>query len=134
MTDGRGCEGGSSPRSGERDLSAQRCGSSSFVSPASVGLRLPFEQRDPRGDARTGELGQGGTRAGTARTDCFVVGSSGCLEFGRVEGRTSGDEGLLAFIELGQLLGAELFEVAGEVAVGLGLSVIERGLGVGPYR
>jgi hypothetical protein len=48
------------------------------VSPASVGLRLPFEQGDPRGNARTG--------GGIAGTACLVVGSSGRLELGRVEG------------------------------------------------
>jgi hypothetical protein len=61
------------------------------------------------------------------------VGSSGRLEFGRVEGRTSGDDGVLSCVEFGQLLGSQVVEVAGEVPVGLGLGVVERGLGVGPY-
>jgi hypothetical protein len=110
---------------GEGDLSAQRCSVLGGMSPASVRLRLPFEQGDPRGNARTG--------GGLAGTACLVVGTSDCLEFGRLERGTSGDDGLLSFVEFGQLLGSQVVEVAGEVPVGLGLGVVERGLRVGPY-
>lgn len=117
----------------ESDLASDRLGIGGCASPVAVGLGSSFESLDLQ------LLGGGGRRAFVSgRDDRSAKASSGgiqalpgALKFAGVEGWRVVEGGLLAGVEFGEFLVAEVVEVSGHVAVGLQARVTPGGSSVG---
>jgi hypothetical protein len=115
----------------ESDLTSGRCGVGSRASPVAAGSGHSFESLDDE------LLRRGGSRSSTGRDEPTTRTPSRGIctlprvhELARVEGRRIVEDGVLAGVEVGELLVVEVMEAAGEIAVGLKACVVPGGSGV----